>query len=768
MPVALPPPAAQRDPVCGMSVDLATAIHLAQHAGTTYGFCCAGCRTKFLGDPDRYLAPREPAPEMAGAVHTCPMHPEVRQVGPGSCPLCGMALESLEVSSDAGPNPELIDLRRRFRIGLALSLPVVVLEMAGHLFGLKIVGQQAANWIGLALATPVVFWIGDVFLERGWRSIATRHLNMFTLIAIGTVSAWLYSATATLAPGLFPSSMRDASGGVPGFFESAALITVLVLLGQILELQARDATAGAIRALLDLAPKTARRLEKDGRDDDVPLESVRVGDRLRVRQGETVPVDGRVLDGRSLVDESMLTGEPTPRAKQPGDAVTGGTLNTSGALVMQAERIGRDTALARIVALVADAQRSRAPIQALADRVSGWFVPAVGAVALATLAAWLLLGPEPRLAHALAAAVSVLIIACPCALGLATPMSVTVAIGRAARSGILVRDAGTLERLARVDTLVVDKTGTLTEGRPEVVALRPFGGIDESELLRLAACLERSSEHPLGDAIVRVATARGIALSEAADLELPVGSGVAGTLEGARLRIGRAEWLVQQGVAMGNAEREADPARNQGATVVFLARDHDLLGSISVADRVKPMAKGMVDDLVRAGVRIVMATGDNPATAAAVAGQLGIQDVQAGLSPAGKAELVARLRGEGRIVAVAGDGVNDAPALAAADVGMAMETGTDVAIASAGVTLLAGDLRGVVRAIRLSRTAMRNIRQNLVFAFVYNAAGVPIAAGILYPVFGWLLSPTIAAAAMALSSVSVIGNALRLRSAAID
>ncbi|MDB5590900.1 heavy metal translocating P-type ATPase [Enterovirga sp.] len=755
------------DPVCGMRVDPETAKHRALHDGEEVLFCSAGCRTKFLAEPERFRAGAAPPPAVempAGTVFTCPMHPEIRQEGPGSCPLCGMALEPDVVTAESGPNHELIDFNRRFAIGLALSLPIVVLEMGRHLFGLwPDLDQSVVNWIGLALATPVVGWVGWPFLERGWRSVVTGHLNMFTLIAIGTGAAWLYSLVATLAPALFPAAMRDHHGAVPTFFEAAAVITILVLLGQILELRARDATSGAIRALLDLTPKTARRLGPDGREEDVELAAVAVGDRLRVRPGEAVPVDGVVVEGRSGLDESMVTGEPMPVEKGPGDPVTGGTVNGPGGLVMRAERVGRDTVLARIVQMVAEAQRSRAPIQRLADRVSAVFVPAVVAIALLSLAAWLLVGPEPRLPHALAAAVAVLIIACPCALGLATPMSVTVAIGRAARAGILVRDAAALERLAAVDTLLVDKTGTLTLGRPEVTRIAAAPGVDEADLLRLAASVERASEHPLATAVVRAAESRGIATAPVSAFEAPTGRGAAGTVDSRRVRIGNAAWLAAEGIDVGPLAAAAEPLAREGATLVFVAVDSTAAGWLAVTDPIRPETPAALAGLVADGIRIVMVTGDARPTAESVARRLGIQEVEAGTLPDGKAALVRRYREEGRVVAMAGDGINDAPALAAADVGIAMGTGTDVAIASAGVTLLGGDLGRLVEARRLSRATLRNIRQNLAFAFGYNALGVPVAAGLLYPLTGWLLSPMLAAAAMALSSVSVIGNALRLR-----
>jgi Cu+-exporting ATPase len=759
-----------RDPVCGMNVNPETSKHRAEHEGKTYHFCSAGCRTKFMGDPDRYLSaekrPADPMPE--ATIYTCPMHPEIRRQGPGSCPICGMALEPEIVTADAAPNPELADMTRRFWVGLALALPVFLLEMGGHLAGAHLLSPAASNWVQLALATPVVLWAGWPFFERGWQSLVTRNLNMFTLIAMGTGIAWLYSVVATLAPGLFPDALRGHGGAVPVYFEAAAVITVLVLLGQVLELRARERTGGAIRALLDLAPKTARRIRPDGSDEDVPLEHVAVGDRLRVRPGERVPVDGDVLEGRSAVDESMVTGESMPVSKEPGLAVIGGTVNQAGSFVMRAEKIGRDTMLARIVRMVAEAQRSRAPIQRLADQVSGWFVPAVLAVAVLAFIAWSIWGPEPRFSYALVAAVSVLIIACPCALGLATPMSIMVGVGRGAQAGVLVKNAEALERLEKVDTIVIDKTGTLTEGRPKVVAVRTRGGVNEAELLRLAASQERASEHPLAAAIVAVANERGLALADVAEFNAPVGKGVTGVVDGRYITIGNRVMMGVAGVDTAALDAEADALRRDGATAIFIAIDGEPAGIVAIADPVKSTTPAALAALKAAGLRIVMLTGDNRTTAEAVAKRLGIDEVEAEILPEDKAKTVERLRREGRIVAMAGDGVNDAPALAAADVGIAMGTGTDVAMESAGVTLVKGDLGGIVRARRLSQAVMANIRQNLFFAFIYNAAGVPVAAGILYPVFGILMSPVIAAAAMSLSSVSVIGNALRLRAVNLE
>ena len=708
-----------------------------------------------------------PPPGMLGegVIYTCPMHPQVRQIGPGNCPICGMALEPEVATLGTGPSPELVDMSRRFWIGLVLSIPVLALEMGGHLTNLHmILGPQTSNWLQMVLATPVVLWAGWPFFERGWKSLVTRHLNMFTLIAMGTGAAWIYSVVATVAPGVFPDTFRAEEGSVAVYFEAAAVITVLVLLGQVLELRAREQTGGAIRALLDLAPKTARRVLADGTDEDVGLDAVAVGDRLRVRPGEKVPVDGVLLEGRSSVDESMINGESMPVTKEVGSTLIGGTMNQTGGFIMEAGKVGRDTMLSQIVRMVADAQRSRAPIQRLADEVSGWFVPVVIVVALVAFAAWMIYGPEPRFAHGLVAAVAVLIIACPCALGLATPMSIMVGVGRGASLGVLIKNAEALERFEKVDTLVVDKTGTLTEGRPKVTAIAPAEGISEDELLRLAATVERSSEHPLALAIVNAAGERSIALGDAIDFDSPVGKGVTGTVDGKRLILGSHRIMGEEGVDVSAMTAKAEELRNEGATVIFTAIDGRLAGLFAIADPIKPTTPDAVKALVEDGVRVVMLTGDNKTTAHAVARRLGITEVEAEVLPEDKSKIVSRLRSEGRIVAMAGDGVNDAPALAAADVGVAMGTGTDVAIESAGVTLLKGDLQGIVRARQMSRATMSNIRQNLFFAFIYNAAGVPVAAGVLYPVFGLLLSPIIAAAAMALSSVSVIANSLRLRS----
>ncbi|HWQ87294.1 copper-translocating P-type ATPase [Brevundimonas sp.] len=702
-------------------------------------------------------------PILPGVIYTCPMHPQIRQQGPGSCPICGMALEPLTVTVEAAPNPELIDFTRRFWIGLALTVPVLALEMGGHVTGLAMrVSGQTSNWLQLVLATPVALWAGWPFFRRGWTSVRNRSLNMFTLIALGVGAAWIYSVVAVLAPDVFPTAVLRTDGSAPVYFEAAAVITVLVLVGQVLELRAREQTSGAIRALLDLAPRTARRLRGDGADEDVALDLVVVGDRLRVRPGEKIPVDGEIIEGRVAIDESLVTGESMPVTKAAGDRVVAGSLNRTGSFVMRADKVGADTLLAQIVQMVAQAQRSRAPIQRLADQVSGWFVPVVIAIAFLAAVIWGLAGPEPRLSYALLAAVSVLIIACPCALGLATPISVMVGVGRGARAGVLIRDAEALERFEKVDTLVIDKTGTLTEGRPSVTVIRSAPGVEEAELLRLSASLERSSEHPLAGAIVRAAADRNLTLSQTTEFDSPVGRGATGVVDGRRVTLGNARYLRETGVDVAALEVEAGALRTDGATAIFVAIDGAAAGVLGIADPIKSTTPGAIRDLKAAGLRVVMMTGDNRATAEAVARQLGIDDVRAEVLPQDKASVVRALRAEGRVVAMAGDGVNDAPALAAADVGVAMGAGSDVAIESAGVTLLGGDLRNIMRARRLSRAVMGNIRQNLVFAFGYNALGVPIAAGLLYPAFGWLLSPALAALAMALSSVSVVGNALRL------
>jgi Cu+-exporting ATPase len=755
------------DPVCGMSVDAQATAHSYSFAGRTHYFCSAGCRTRFAADPEKYLgsdASKRGSAPVAETIYTCPMHPEVRQSGPGTCPICGMALEPLMPSAETGPGPEVADMTRRFWVGVALSIPVVALEMGAHLFNVHaLLGEALSNWMQFVLATPVVLWAGWPFFVRGWQSVVTRNLNMFTLIAMGTGVAWIYSAIGTVAPAIFPAAFRGADGAVAVYFEAAAVITVLVLLGQVLELRAREQTSGAIRALLDLAPKTARRVTPNGGDEEVPLELIAGGDRLRVRPGEKVPVDGVLIEGQSSLDESMLTGESMPVTKEPGTKVVAGTLNQSGSFVMRAEKVGRDTMLAQIVGMVAAAQRSRAPVQRLADQVSGWFVPAVILIAALAFAAWAIYGPEPRLAYAVVAAVSVLIIACPCALGLATPMSIMVGVGRGAQAGVLIKNAEALERLERVDTLVIDKTGTLTEGKPKVVAIVPAPGVEEDEVLRLAASVERASEHPLGRAIVEAAAVRGLALSEAEAFDAPAGKGVVGTVMGRKLVLGSASFLRESRVSVAALENEAERLRQDGATAIYVAIDGTASGIMAVADPVKPSTSRALAALAADGMRIVMLTGDNRTTARAVARRLAIGEIEAEVLPDQKGAVVERLRQQGRVIAMAGDGINDAPALAAADVGIAMGTGTDVAIESAGVTLLRGDLTGIVRARRLSAATMGNIRQNLFFAFIYNGVGVPIAAGVLYPRFGILLSPVIAAAAMSLSSVSVIGNALRLR-----
>ena len=761
----------ERDPVCGMMVDPHGTAHRSEHDGHSYYFCSAGCRSKFVADPDKYLAPaalqtHQPVPE--GTIYTCPMHPQIRQIGPGACPVCGMALERAVMTADTPPNPELADFTRRFWIGLALAIPVFVLEMGGHLFNIDhLIALQISNWIQLLLATPVVLWAGWPFFERGWRSIVNRSLNMFTLVAMGTGVAWAYSVVATLAPGLFPPAFRRMDGAVAVYFEAAAIIVVLVLLGQLLELRAREATGGAIRALLDLAPKTARRLQPDGSDAEVSLGLIAVGDTLRVRPGEAVPVDGTVTEGRSTIDESMVTGESMPVTKETGDTVIAGTINQTGAIAMRADKVGSDTMLARIVQMVADAQRSRAPIQRLADQVAGWFVPAVIGVAVLAFIVWATFGPEPRLTYGFVAAVTVLIIACPCALGLATPMSIMVGVGRGAAAGVLVKNAEALERMEKVDTLLVDKTGTLTEGKPKVVAIEAFAGITEAELLRYAAAVERPSQHPLAAAVVAEAAARSLAVETATDFDAPTGKGVIGTIDGRRVAIGNPAYLAEIGVDTALLTKAADRHRREGATAILVAVDGKPAGVIAIADPAKDSTPGALAALKAEGIRVIMVTGDNRVTAQAVARRLGLDEIEADVLPDAKSAVVARLKAEGRVVAMAGDGVNDAPALAAADVGIAMGTGTDVAIESAGVTLVKGDLNGIVRARRLSHATMRNIRQNLFLAFVYNAIGVPVAAGVLYPNFGLLLSPAIAAAAMALSSISVVGNALRLRHAAL-
>ena len=753
------------DPVCGMTVDPARSKHRFAYNGETFHFCCAGCREKFAADPSGYLReteapPQPPAPP--GAIWTCPMHPEVRHNHPGSCPLCGMALEPAMPTSAAGENPELREMRRRFWGALVLSVPVVVLSMGGFLFD-RWIPATIRNWFQLALATPVVLWAGSFFFTRGWQSLRNRSLNMFSLIALGVGTAYLYSVVAVVAPGLFPAGFRAAGGAVETYFEAAAVITVLVIVGQLLELRAREQTGGAIRALLDLAPKTTRRLRANGSDEEIAVDRVQPGDRLRVRPGEAVPVDGEVLEGHSAVDESMVTGESMPVGKQPGAAVIGGTVNGTGAFVMRADKVGADTVLARIVAMVAEAQRSRAPIQRVADRVAAYFVPAVIAVAALAFVAWAVWGPAPSLAYGLLAAVCVLIIACPCALGLATPMSIQVGVGKGASLGVLVRSAEALERMEKADTLVIDKTGTLTEGKPRVIGIVPVGGGSDEEMLRIAASLEQTSEHPLAAAVVAAARERNFSLEPATDFQSVTGQGVRGRVGGQRIVLGNAGMLRNAAIAVAALDGSAGPLRASGATVLYLGVGGTLAGLLAIADPIKPSAQAALQALRVEGMRIVMLTGDNRRTAEAIARQLPIDAVEAEVLPADKRAIVKRLRAAGKIVAMAGDGINDAPALAEADIGIAMGTGTEAAMQSAGVTLMKGDLGGIVRARRLSGATMRNIRQNLFFAFAYNALGVPLAAGVLYPAFGILLSPVIAALAMSLSSVSVVANALRLR-----
>jgi Cu+-exporting ATPase len=756
------------DPVCGMSVNRAAAEHLSSHAGDRFYFCSGRCKERFDSAPETYLKGKPtPEPMPAGTTYTCPMHPEIEQVGPGDCPICGMALEPKGVpTGDEGPNPELVDFTRRFWIGAVLSVPLVIIAM-GPMVGLHVesfVAARAVRWFELIIATPAILYAGWPFIVRGWRSFRTWNLNMFSLIAMGVVAAYVFSAVAVIAPGLFPAGFRDPMSGQVGvYFEAGAVIVTLVLLGQILELRARERTGSAIRALLDLAAKTARVIRPDGTEAEVPLEEIAVGDRLRVRPGEKVPVDGEVVEGRSSVDESMLTGEPVPVEKVAGDPVTGATINGTGSLVVEARRVGSDTMLAQIVEMVANAQRSRAPIQKLADAVAGYFVPAVIAIAALSFGAWTIWGPAPALAYALVSAIAVLIIACPCALGLATPMSIMTATGRGAQAGVLIKNAEALEGFAKVDTLIVDKTGTLTMGKPELVGVLPEGGMAGDELLRLAAALERGSEHPLAEAIVRGAEARGLTLAKAEDFEAVTGMGVKGVVDGKAVALGNAKMLAELGVEAPSVAETANARRDEGETVMFVVVDGLIAGLVSVADPVKETTPAALKALHELGFRIVMATGDNERTARAVAGRLGLDEVRADVLPEDKARIIRDLQAEGHKVAMAGDGVNDAPALAQADVGIAMGTGADVAIESAGFTLVKGDLNGIVRARRLSLATMRNIRQNLFFAMIYNTAGVPVAAGVLYPFFGLLISPIFAAAAMSLSSVSVIGNALRLR-----
>ncbi len=756
-----------KDPVCGMSVDRAAAKHMAKHAGERFYFCSSGCLEKFETEPGKYLDGRpapEPMPE--GTLYTCPMHPEIITDHPDDCPLCGMALEPKGIpAADEGPNPELVDFTRRFWVGLVLAIPVLILAM-GPFIGLPVeqfIARKISVWIELVLATPVVLWCGWPFFKRGWASVVNKSPNMFTLIALGVGAAWSYSVVATIFPGIFPPAFRQDNGTVEIYFEAAAVIVVLVLLGQVLELRARERTGGAIRALLDLAPKMALIIRPDGSEEEIPLEQVAAGDLLRLRPGDKVPVDGIVTEGRSSVDESMLTGEPVPIEKTAGDKVTGGTINGTGSFIMKAERVGGDTTLSQIVNMVAEAQRSRAPIQKLVDMVAAYFVPAVILVAIIAFASWSIWGPNPPMAYALIAAVSVLIIACPCALGLATPMSIMVATGKGALAGVLIKNAEALERFAAVDTLIVDKTGTLTMGKPVLSDVITAKGQDAAQLLTLAAALERGSEHPLAEAIMTGAEERGIKPVKATEFEAITGKGVKGIVSDKNIALGNAKMMRDLGLNDARLARQADAMRETGKTVMFVAIDQHIAGLIGVSDPVKESAGEAIDALHAAGLKIIMATGDNARTAQAVADRLGIDEVRADMMPEDKAALIMELQESGAKIAMAGDGVNDAPALARADVGIAMGTGADVAVESAGFTLLRGDLRGIVRARRLSIATMRNIRQNLFFAFFYNALGVPVAAGILYPVLGILLSPMIAAAAMSFSSVSVIANALRLR-----
>ncbi|MEW6634581.1 MAG: heavy metal translocating P-type ATPase [Pseudomonadota bacterium] len=755
------------DPVCGMSVDRASAKHFARHEGQGFYFCSSGCKGKFEADPQKYLSGRpEPQPMPKGTQYTCPMHPEIVRDKPGSCPICGMALEPMGVpTGEEGPNPELVDFTRRFWVSAVLSLPLLVIAMAPMLgFSFEsLIDGRTKTWLELALASPVVLWAAFPFFHRGWESVLNRSPNMWTLISLGVGAAYLFSLVSTLFPDVFPHQFRGHDGAVPVYFEAAAVIVALVFLGQVLELRARERTGSAIRALLDLAPKTARLIGADGSESDVPLDGVKSGDRLRVRPGDAVPVDGIVLEGRSAIDESMITGEPLPVEKTEGDSLTGGTLNKNGSLIMRAERVGAETTLSRIVELVAKAQRSRAPIQGLADRVSFYFVPAVVLVAVIAFIAWALFGPAPSLIFAIVSAVSVLIIACPCALGLATPMSIMTATGRGAHAGVLIKDAEALERFASVDTLIVDKTGTLTEGRPRLTELVATEETEEDELLSLAAALEKGSEHPLAEAIVEGAAARGLRIANAEDFEAVTGKGVSGTVSGRKVALGNAAMMADLGVSASALAARTEAMQAEGKTVMFVSVDSRLAGLVAVADPVKATTAEAIRALHDKGLRIIMATGDNERTASAIAARLGIDEVRAGLLPDDKAALVEALRAKGAGVAMAGDGVNDAPALAGADVGIAMGTGADVAVESAGITLVKGDLNGIVRARTLAQATLRNIRQNLFFAFLYNVLGVPVAAGVLYPLTGTLLSPMIAAAAMSLSSVSVITNALRLR-----
>ncbi|ACE93353.1 copper-transporting ATPase protein (plasmid) [Rhizobium etli CIAT 652] len=757
-----------KDPVCGMTVDRSTAKHFLKVEGEKFYFCSAGCKAKFEADPTAYRDGNRPAarPAPKGTLYTCPMHPEVISDRPGDCPKCGMALEPMGIPpADEGPNPELVDFTRRLWVSAILALPLLALGM-GPMLGLPLreaIGEPRASYIELLLATPVVLWAALPFFRRAWASLVNRSPNMWTLIGLGVGTAYAYSLVATLAPGIFPMSFRGHGAAVPVYFEAAAVIVALVFVGQVLELKARERTGSAIRALLDLAPKTARRIAADGSESDLPVEEIQTGNRLRVRPGERIPVDGSVVEGQSTVDESMITGEPLPVEKAQGDVLTGGTINKNGSLVMAAEKVGADMVLSRIVDMVATAQRSRAPIQGAVDKVSAVFVPAVVAAAILAFVVWAAIGPEPSLANALLAAVAVLIIACPCALGLATPMSIMIATGRGAQEGVLIKDAEALERFSKVDTLIVDKTGTLTEGKPVLTDIVAVGGIEESRLLSLAASLERGSEHPLAEAIVSGAEERGVPFVDVTGFEAKTGKGVKGLAGGTSVALGNAAMLADLGIDPAALSEKTEALRGDGKTVMFVTLDGTLAGLVAVADRIKPTTAAAIKALHDSGLKIIMATGDNERTARAVAKSLGIDEVRADVLPEGKKALIEELRAKGAVVAMAGDGVNDAPALASADVGIAMGTGADVAMESAGITLVKGDLNGIVRARRLAEATMRNIRQNLGFAFGYNALGVPVAAGVLYPVFGLLLSPMIAAAAMSLSSVSVIANALRLR-----
>ena len=752
------------DPVCGMTVDPKKTMHHARYGELDYHFCSASCRTKFIADPGIYTGEKErlEAKALPGAIWTCPMHPEIRQEGPGTCPICGMALEPEEPALDDGPNPELIDFTQRTWIAGALTVPLLAISMVAEMVGVHFVPPDWNPWVQLSLTAPIVLWAGRPFFERGWISLRTRHLNMFTLVAIGVGAAFLYSLVATVAPGLFPSTFR-MHGTVPVYYEAAGVVVTLVLLGQVLELRARAATGRAIRALMNLAPKTARRILADGHEEEVDLADVRAGDSLRIRPGEAIPVDGEVIEGRSSVDESMLTGEPAPVSKDAGATLTGGTVNGTGSLVMTARAVGSDTVLARIVKMVAEAQRSRAPIQAVADRISGWFVPLVVAIAAATFIVWNLVGPEPRFGHALLNAIAVLIIACPCALGLATPMSIMVGTGRGAHAGILIKNAEALQGLEKVDTLVIDKTGTLTEGKPKLVSVETVAGFTPNELLALAAAVESRSEHPLAHSIVTAADERGLSLASTQDFTSTTGTGVSATVSERKVAIGNASMMRDAGADPAALEASAVEHRSKGAGVMFVAVDAQLAGLLAVADPIKVSAREAMADLKAEGLRIVMLTGDGNGTAESVAREIGgIDKVCADLKPDDKARIVVELKAQGARVAMAGDGINDAPALAAADVGVAMGTGTDVAIESAGMTLTKGDLAAMVRARRLASATMRNIRQNLLFSFLFNGIGVPVAAGVLYPVAGILLSPMLAGAAMALSSFAVVTNALRL------